>query len=88
MAHAGFDPNALIRYTERVQPRVSPIRAAFSPLPLRDDRIASMLSEIAKLPSANYATPTTGEFAAAREEVRRLLPSNRSTPPSLRRKPA
>jgi predicted Zn-dependent protease len=88
MAHAGFDPNALIRYTERVEPLVSPIQAAFSPLPLRDDRIASILSEIAKLPPANYATPTAGEFEAAREEVRRLLPSNRSTPPSLRRKPA
>jgi predicted Zn-dependent protease len=89
MAQAGFDPNALARYTERVQPPVPTTLAAFSPLPPRDERIASILSEIAKLPSPDYATLTTGAFEAAREEVvRRLLPSNRSTPPSLRRKPA
>ena len=89
MAHAGFDPNALARYTERGQPPVSTTPAVLSPLPPRDERIASILSEIAELPPADYAALTTGAFEAAREEVvRRLLPSNRSTPPSLRRKPA
>ena len=89
MAHAGFDPNALARYTKRVQPPVSTTPAVLSPLPPRDERIASILSEIAELPPADYAALTTGAFEAAREEVvRRLLPSNRSTPPSLRRKPA
>ncbi len=88
MAHAGFDPNALARYTERVQPRASVTGSVFSPLPPRDERIASMLSAIAKLPPTNYANPSTGEFEGARDEVRHLPPSNRSTPPSLRRKPA
>jgi predicted Zn-dependent protease len=89
MAHAGFDPNALARYTERVQPPVPATPAAVSPLPPRDQRIANILSEIAKLPPPGYAALTTGAFQAAREEVvRSLLPSNRSTPPSLMRKPA
>jgi predicted Zn-dependent protease len=88
MAKAGFDPNALARYTERVQPQVSATGAEFSPLPPRDERILSILSEIAKLPPSDYTTLPTGEFDAAREEVPRPLPSNRSTPPSLRRKPS
>jgi len=88
MARAGFDPEALARYTERVQPRESATPAALSLMPSRDERIARIVSEIAKLPAADYATLTTSEFEAAREEVRRLLPSNRSTPPSLMRKPA
>lgn len=84
MALTGFDPNALVRYTERVQPRASMTSAAFSSLPLPDDRIASMASAIAKLPPRNHAAPITGEFEAVRGEVRRLLPPTRSSPPSLR----
>jgi predicted Zn-dependent protease len=73
MSHAGFDPNALVRYTERVQP----------PLPLTKDRIASMLSVISKLPRSNYPAAASGEFQAAREAVLRVLPQDRSTPPSF-----
>jgi predicted Zn-dependent protease len=77
MSHAGFDPNALVRYTERVQP----------PLPLKKDRITSMLSAISKLPRSNYPAATSGEFQAVRETVLRVLPQDRSTPPSLMRNP-
>ena len=87
MAQAGFDPNALVHYTERVQPRVSTTPLVFSPLPLRDDRIATMSSAITKLPPTHYAAPIPGEFQAARESVRQFLPPNRSAPPSLRRNP-
>jgi hypothetical protein len=77
MAHAGFDPNALVRYTERVQPR----------LPLKNDRIANMLSVIAKLTRTNDPAPPSDEFRAAREAMVRLLPQDPSTPPSLTRNP-
>lgn len=88
MANAGFDPNALVRYTGRVQPEVFTIPPAFSPLPVRRDRIANMLLAISKLPSTHYATPAPGDFQSAAEAVRRLLaPPTRSNPPSLERKP-
>ena len=85
MAYTGFDPNALVRYTERVQPQVTRTPAALSPLPLREDRIASMESAIAKLSPRKHAALNTGEFEAVREEARRLIPPTRSNPPSLRR---
>src|SRR5262249_7330236 len=47
MARAGFDPNALVRYIERVQPSPSTIvSTALSPLPARDQRIAIIMSAI------------------------------------------
>jgi predicted Zn-dependent protease len=88
MSFTGFDPNALVRYTARIQPQVARTRAAFSPLPLREDRIVSMESAIAKLSPRTYTASTTGEFEAVREELRRLTPSappDRRDPPSLRR---
>jgi predicted Zn-dependent protease len=88
MSSTGFDPNALVRYTTRIQPQVPGARAAFSPLPLREDRIVSMSSAIAKLSPRTYTASTTGEFEAVREEVIRLTPSAppaRPDPPSLRR---
>jgi beta-barrel assembly-enhancing protease len=88
MAASGFDANALVRYTERVQPQVATTRAVCSPLPLRKDRIASMASAIARLPPRNIAVLTTIEFEAVRKDVRRLtqpIPPARPDPPSLRR---
>jgi len=87
MARAGFDPNALVRYTERVQPRESVTPVVFSPLPRRDDRMSTMSSAIAKLPTIDYAAPTPAEFEAAREAVRQFLPLSHPAPPSLKRKP-
>jgi predicted Zn-dependent protease len=90
MASTGFDPNALLRYTERVQPEVATTRAASSPLPLREDRIASMASAIARFSPGTYTASTPGEFEAVREEVRHLTPPAapaRPDPPSLREVP-
>lgn len=85
MEQAGFDPRALMRYIGRVQPGPSPgASAASSPIPPRDERVATLMSMIAKLPTATYPVPADGAFAAAREEVRRLVASDRPTPPSLR----
>lgn len=87
MARAGFDPNALVRYIERVQPPPSTTRpVVFSTIPPRDQRIAAMTSTVEGLSVTNYPAPAGGEFAAAQEAVRRLIPPNRSAPPSLRRK--
>ena len=89
MTATGFDSNALVRYTERVQPQVSKARAVYSPLPPRAERVASMGAAISKLPPATYGASTTGEFEAVREEVRRLAPAAPPAspdPPSLRGK--
>jgi predicted Zn-dependent protease len=89
MARAGFDPNALVRYIERVQPPPPPSTEAStapSPLPTRDQRIAVMMSGISQLPATQYTSPANGEFEVAREEIRRFAPPHRPTPPSLRRK--
>jgi predicted Zn-dependent protease len=87
LARTGFDPNALARYIERVQPPALAVPAAFSPLPSKDERMANLQAEIAKLPPAANAALTTAAFEAAREAVRRLAPVERSNPPSLRRVP-
>jgi beta-barrel assembly-enhancing protease len=65
MTRAGFDPMALVRYIERVQP-------AASSLPDRDQRLASMRLLMENLPPTNYAAPRQ-EFTAIQQEVRRLL---------------
>jgi predicted Zn-dependent protease len=73
MARAGFDPNALVRYVQRVQVRRGPIAASFSTLPPVKKRIAYMRAEIAKLPTGPYPIRDGSRFTEAKEEVRRLL---------------
>jgi predicted Zn-dependent protease len=87
MAQAGFDPKALVRYTEREQPVPSDERSVeLSPIPPRDQRVAAMTSIIAGLKATNYPARADGEFAAAREEVRRFVLPKNSAPPTLKRK--
>ncbi|MEO8595610.1 MAG: M48 family metalloprotease [Candidatus Solibacter sp.] len=94
MAHAGFDPAALVRYLERVRPGPPGTQPkVFSRLPDHDQRIAALGAAIARLPQARYAEPAT-EFAAIREEVAPLMaqpennPATRQRqPPTLRRQP-
>ncbi|HYW46304.1 MAG TPA: M48 family metalloprotease [Bryobacteraceae bacterium] len=70
MAGAGWDPAALARYIERVQPAGQP--AMTSPLPARDLRVAALNEAIGALPAASYEV---GEgLGAIQEEVRRLVP--------------
>jgi predicted Zn-dependent protease len=69
MAAAGFDPLALARYIERVH---TDAPSVFSPLPAREQRIASLKETIRVLPAGTY---TSGEgFAAIQDNVRRLVP--------------
>jgi len=89
MARAGFDPRALVHYVERVpvRPKGS-VSAVFSPLPGREPRLATLSAAIEKLPSVEYAAAPPDEFAAVRQEVRRLMeqPVRSDSPPSLLRK--
>jgi predicted Zn-dependent protease len=81
MARAGFDPQALARYIDRVQPAAS----KYSPLPDREDRLTAIRSEIGKLARVDYKA--SGAFASVKEEVRRLAePVRPRTVPSLIRK--
>jgi predicted Zn-dependent protease len=70
MAKAGFDPRALVRYIERVQPPASATEG-FAALPDREGRVAGMRSVIETLRNANYVTPTE-DVAAVQQELRRL----------------
>jgi predicted Zn-dependent protease len=84
MAHAGFDPMALLRYIERVQFQPgSATQKVFSALPDRDRRVASIRSIIEKLPPANYTAPVE-EFAAVQRELNGLV--ERRAPPTLKRR--
>ena len=87
MAQAGFDPQALVRYTEREQPAPSDDRSVeLSSIPPRDQRVAAMTSIIDSMTATNYPAPADGEFGVAREEMRRFVLTKNSPPPSLRRK--
>jgi predicted Zn-dependent protease len=74
MSRAGFDPTALLRYIERLQPPDGP-RLTF---PARADRIAALQKAIRDLPPASYSE--SDEFHAIQEQMRRL-PQMRLSPP-------
>jgi predicted Zn-dependent protease len=65
MARAGFDPNALVDYTQRVQPRQT---GRFSPLPDRDERLDAMKVIIGRLQASSYKEASS-EFAAVQEKA-------------------
>jgi predicted Zn-dependent protease len=78
LSRAGFEPAALVRYVERVQPPDRPR----SPFPARADRIAALQKAIRDLPPASYSE--SDEFYTIQERVRSLPPL--SPPPTLLRK--
>jgi predicted Zn-dependent protease len=86
LVRAGFDPNALVRYIERVQARSGGAQKA-SRIPDRDQRVASLLAAIRRLPGIDFTHAPSNEFAAAGNEVRRLVDqtAHSPTPPSLLR---
>ncbi len=89
LARAGFDPNGLVRYVERVQVQPTrPTSKAYSPIPDRDERMMALSATIQKLPKVDYAVAPTDEFATARHEAGRLMgePVHSNAPPSLVRK--
>jgi len=70
MARAGYDPGALIRYIKRVQIDRTDQPKVFSPLPLRDARIAALEQVIRGLPAQRYSS--SEEYQRVQEEVRGL----------------
>ena len=83
MAAAGYDPGALVRYTDRTQTEDTTISRVFSGLPPRDTRIAAMKQAIQQLEPRTYTS--TNEISAIQIEVQRLLPGEEPRPPSLKR---
>jgi predicted Zn-dependent protease len=74
MAGAGWDPGALARYIECEQPaadsrKPGTMSRVFSPLPLRDERVAALRKAIGDLPPRD--SKPSPEFAAIQAEVRR-----------------
>jgi predicted Zn-dependent protease len=89
MSTAGYDPQALTMYIERVQ--IAPERAAkiFAVLPDRDTRIAALRQAIAGLPALTYLTTDPDEFGRIQEQVRSngnpIRPAEDVHRPTLRR---
>jgi len=55
LSSAGYDPQGLARYIERVQPSDPPLRNTMAPYPEKDQRLAALQSAISQLPPAAYA---------------------------------
>jgi len=83
MAAAGYDPQALVKYMERLLPAdVSPA-AQFRPLPDREVRLDALRKAREALPAQAY--PAHDGFAAIQEAVARLDVKPARVPPRLAR---
>jgi predicted Zn-dependent protease len=73
---AGYDPEAFVRFIERVLPQVSAgktIPKVFSPFPPLTERVQNMRKEIAKiLPLQDGAIVSSCEFESMKEHLRSL----------------
>lgn len=86
LAAAGYDPQALARYIERVQAADAPLRNAMAPYPDKDTRLAALRAAIEQLPPATYS-PHPG-LDAIQQEVAKLTAHTAQptkTPPRLAR---
>ena len=83
LSAAGYDPQALARYIERVQPADSPLRNAMAPYPDKDQRLAALQAAIRQLPPATYSAHSG--LDAIQQEVAQLTARPTKTPPRLAR---
>ena len=83
LSAAGYDPQALGRYIERVQPADPPLRNATAPYPDKDTRLAALRETIRQLPSATFSVHPG--LDAIQQEVTRLTARPAKTPPRLAR---
>jgi predicted Zn-dependent protease len=83
LSAAGYDPQALERYIERVQPADTPLRNAMAPYPDKDKRLAALQAAIQQLPPASYSAHPG--LDAIHQEVTRLTARPARTPPRLAR---
>jgi predicted Zn-dependent protease len=70
LSAAGYDPQALARYIERVQPADAPSGNGMAPYPDKDQRLAALRPAIRQLPSVT--SPAHPGFDEIRREVMRL----------------
>jgi predicted Zn-dependent protease len=83
LSTAGYDPQALARYIERVQPADPPQPNAKAPYPGKEQRLAALQAAIRLLPPATYS-PHPG-LDAIHQDVTRLTARPAKTPPRLAR---
>ena len=67
MASAGYDPQGLASYLERMQPLQRAVAGAFDLLPPREERVKAIRAAIAKLPVRTYQP--SDEFASVQALV-------------------
>lgn len=83
LASAGYPPQALARYIERVQPPDPPLRTAMAPHPDKDQRLAALQSAIQQLPPTTYSAHPG--LDAIQQEVAKLTARPAKAPPRLAR---
>src|ERR1035437_66081 len=83
LSSAGYDPQALARYIERVQPADPALRNPMAPYPDKATRIAALQAAIEQLPPATYSAHPG--LDAIQQEVARLTARPAKTPPRLAR---
>jgi predicted Zn-dependent protease len=82
LSRAGYDPQALARYIERVQPDGAQTNER-APYPARDERLAALQTAIRQLPPATYATHP--DLDAIHQDVTQLIARPTKAPPRLSR---
>ena len=70
MSDAGYDPEALARYIERVQPADDPQPKPFSALPERSLRLAAI-----RAVATGRVYPSHSGYSEIQDEIRRRLPN-------------
>jgi predicted Zn-dependent protease len=83
LAAAGYNPQSLARYIERVQPADPPVRNAMTPYPDKDQRLAALLAAIEQLPPATYSAHAA--LDAIHRDVTKLTARPAKAPPRLAR---
>jgi predicted Zn-dependent protease len=83
LSFAGYDPRALARYIERVQPADPPRPNAKAPYPGKEERLAALGAAIRLLPPAAYS-PHPG-LDAIRQEAAKFALRPPKSPPRLAR---
>ena len=83
LAAAGYNPQSLARYIERVQPADPPLRNAMAPYPDKDQRLAALRAAIEQLPPATYSAHPG--LDVIHRDVTKLTARPAKAPPRLAR---
>jgi predicted Zn-dependent protease len=89
MSQTGFDPSALLRYIERVQPADTPLRERRILLPLRSVRLSHLKGEISRLAPREYFyhREEWEEIQTLTSNLTQAEPDKPRAPPTLMRNP-